>query len=267
MTGETTASWIDTHCHLDDRAFDGIREHVLVDARAAGVRRVINIGYAPERWESTIALADRNPMVSYSLGIHPGHADEFSAMALDRLAELCRTRKPVAIGEIGMDFHWSGPSAAQQETALREQLRLAHAFGLPAVIHQRSAEAETLAVFESEPNLPRLILHSFDGSARYARFAIAVNAMVGVGGLATKQASASLRTLLETVPVDQIVLETDAPYLIPSGARGRANVPANIPVIGRRLCSLWALDEPGFARMTTANAARAFGLDDIGSVT
>jgi TatD DNase family protein len=91
--------------------------------------------------------------------------------------------------------------------------------------------------------------------------------MVGVGGLATKQASASLRTLLETVPVDQIVLETDAPYLIPSGARGRANVPANIPVIGRRLCSLWALDEPGFARMTTANAARAFGLDDIGSVT
>jgi len=263
---ESTASagmaWIDTHCHLDDAAFDGIREQTLAEAAEAGVGRVVNIGYCPERWDSTLALAEANPMVSYALGIHPGHADEFSDNAIDRLAELCRTSRPAAIGEIGMDFYWDGPPAKQQDTALREQLRLAHALGLPAVIHQRSAESEILAIFASEPALPRLILHSFDGTEQYVRFAFAVNAIVGVGGLATKQASASLRTLLETVPVNQIVLETDSPYLIPAGARGRRNVPANVPVIGRRLCGLWGLDESEFARITTRNASHAFGFGE-----
>ncbi|MGI9254964.1 MAG: TatD family hydrolase, partial [Thermomicrobiales bacterium] len=134
---------------------------------------------------------------------------------------------------------------------------------VPDIIHQRAAESEILDVFESEQSLPALVLHSFDGSQRYAQFAISTGAIVGVGGLATKQASASLRTLLEMVPVNQIVLETDSPYLIPTGARGRRNVPANIPVIGRRLCSLWGLDEAEFARITTANARRVFGLDSV----
>jgi TatD DNase family protein len=254
------ARWIDTHCHLDDAAFDGIRDETVADAGSAGVSRIINIGYCPERWKTSLALASAHPAIVYSLGIHPGHADEFSPANFDCLADLCREHRPVAIGEIGMDFYWDGPSAQLQETALREQLRLAHSLGLPAIIHQRAAEAEILAIFESEPNLPQLVLHSFDGSPRYARFAIAVNAMVGVGGLATKQASASLRTLLETVPVNQIVLETDSPYLIPSGARGRRNVPANIPVIGRRLSALWRLDEDAFAEITTANVKRVFAL-------
>ncbi|MFM9106230.1 MAG: TatD family hydrolase [Chloroflexota bacterium] len=259
MTGDASACWIDTHCHLDDDAFDGIRDETLAAAAAAGVRRVVNIGYCEERWDSTLALGAAHRRVSFALGIHPGHAGEFCGPALDRLADLCQAASPCAIGEIGMDFYWNGPPAPQQETALREQLRLARALGLPAVIHQRAAEAEILAVFASEPALPPLILHSFDGSEPYVRFAIAANAMFGVGGLATKQASASLRTLLEMVPVHQILLETDAPYLIPAGARGRRNMPANVPLIGRRMCALWGLDEREFARVTTANARRAFG--------
>ena len=251
--------WIDTHCHLDDPAFDDIRDETLAGARTAGVGHILNIGYRPERWTTTLALAARSPMVSVSLGIHPGHADEFSAESLDELARLVEVEKPVAIGEIGMDFFWDGPSAESQRDALLKQLELAKRAGLPAIIHQRAAESEILQVFAAAPRLPRLVLHSFDGSAAYVDFALSVNAMVGVGGLATKQGSASLRTLLQTIPVNQIVLETDAPYLIPSGARGRKNIPANIPVIGRRLAPLWGLDEESFARITTTNARRTFG--------
>jgi TatD DNase family protein len=265
VSDSVAAAWIDTHCHLDDPAFDDAREHVLEQAADAGVSRVINIGYRPERWTTTLDLARRWPMVSFSLGIHPGHADEFTTASLHALEDLARTVAPVAIGEIGLDQYWDGPPLGLQQDALRHQLRLARELDLPAIIHQRAAEQEILDLFRRESSLPQLVLHSFDGTEAYTRFAIASGAIVGIGGLATKQASASLRTLLETIPVNQIVLETDSPYLIPSGARGRRNVPANVPVIGRRLCGLWGLDEAAFAAVTSANARRIFRLPDAGA--
>ncbi|MGI9252883.1 MAG: TatD family hydrolase, partial [Thermomicrobiales bacterium] len=159
MTSLAGPVWVDTHCHLDDPAFDDSREQLLADAAGAGVERVINVGYRPERWETTLALAASSPMVAYSLGIHPGHADEFSPETCDALSRLCHENHPSAIGEIGMDFYWDGPSAALQQDALRAQLRLARDLGIPAIIHQRAAEAEILAVFESEQTLPALVLH------------------------------------------------------------------------------------------------------------
>jgi len=253
--------YIDTHAHLDDRAFDGTRAELVARAAEAGVRRIVNIGYAPGRWQASIDLAAEFPEIAFTIGVHPGNAAECTDAALERLGDLGRSSGAVGIGEIGLDFHWQdNPPADVQESAFRGQLRLAVALGLPVVIHQRAAEADLLRVLGSEPALPPLVLHSFDGSERYASFARETGAMVGVGGLATKQASASLRTLLETIPVEQILLETDSPYLIPAGARGRANVPANIPVIASRVAHLWGMTAAELAAATTANACRAFGI-------
>ncbi|MCC6312415.1 MAG: TatD family hydrolase [Thermomicrobiales bacterium] len=257
-TSETI--WIDTHAHLDDPVFDADRAATLATARAAGVARFINIGYRPARWATTLALAETAPDVAFALGLHPGHADEWTPALLDDLADLAATRDPVAIGEIGLDFFRDGPPADLQAAALLGQLRLARQIGKPAIIHQRAAEPALIAALESEPELPLLVLHSFDGSARYAAFARERGALVGVGGLATRRASARLREVLATIPPDRIVLETDSPYLIPAGVRGRRNTPAAIPHIANHLAGLWGLTPDELATITTSNACRAFGL-------
>ena len=255
-----TPVWIDTHVHLDDPAFDDDRETVLGDARAAGVAGLVNIGYRPAVWETTLALARRHPCVAFTLGLHPGHADEFSASTLETLARLVEATQPVAIGEIGLDFFRNGPPPALQEDALRQQLRLALACGLPAVIHQRAAEAELLAVLASEPDLPLLVLHSFDGSDRYADFATERGCLVGVGGLATRQRSSDLRRVLSRIDPNRVVLETDAPYLVPAGGRDRRNSPVSVPSIGEAVAPLWSVAPAELAVLTTAAASAAFGL-------
>ena len=254
--------WIDTHVHLDDPAFDADRGTVLAAACAAGVKRMVNVGYRPIAWKTTLALAERHPDIAFTLGLHPGHADEFSAATLDALSGLVESTPVVAIGEIGLDFSRGGPPRALQEDAVRQQLRLALAAGLPAVIHQRQAEVEILTVFASEPALPPLILHSFDGSVRYADFAIEHGCLVGVGGLATRRGSSALREVLARIPAGQVVLETDAPFLVPAGVRGRRNTPASVALIGQRMANLWTVDVPEFSAMTTKTAADAFGLVD-----
>ncbi|HYO29456.1 MAG TPA: TatD family hydrolase [Thermomicrobiales bacterium] len=258
-------AWIDSHVHLDDVVFDGDRERVLDDARREGVFGFVNIGYRPAVWDTTLDLAQRHQDVRFTLGVHPSHADGFTPRVLDRLTELVESSRPVAIGEIGLDFFRGGPPRGVQEEALRQQLRLALAAGLPAVIHQRAAEAELLSLLSSEPELPRLVLHSFDGSDRYADFASERGDVVGVGGLATRQGAAELRHILSRIDPNHVVLETDSPYLVPRGVRERRNSPASIPSIGRLVSSIWSIDVSDLARMTTATASLVFGLVAIQS--
>lgn len=264
MTTQPNATWIDTHAHLDDEAFAPDLPDVMDRASGAAVAAVVNIGYRPKRWTTTLALAARFPAIRYALGIHPGHADEFDRTTLAALENLIERTTPRAIGEIGLDYlHARNPPADIQRTALREQLGLARVAGLPVVIHQRAAESELLDLMEAEPALPTLVLHSFDGGPRYAAFARDAGCFVGVGGLATRSSSASLRAVLATIPPDRILLETDSPYLVPAGTRGRRNEPANVPVIGGRLSGIWDMERDAFAALTTANAVRAFGLEAV----
>ena len=253
-----TPVWIDSHVHLDDPVFDVDRDHVLDRARLAGVVGFVNIGYRPAVWDTTIALARRHHDVQFALGLHPGHANEFTPQVLEKLTRLVESARPVAIGEIGLDFSRAGASQAVQEEALRQQLRLALAADLPAVIHQRAAEAQLLSLLTSEPEVPRLVLHSFDGTDRYADFAIERGDMVGVGGLATRHGAAELRRVLSRIDPDQVVLETDSPYLVPRGVRERRNSPSSIPMIGQLVGSIWTMQIADLARRTTAAASVTF---------
>jgi TatD DNase family protein len=254
---------VDTHTHLDDTAFSSDLSEVLKASRGVGVRRFINIGCSPDGWEASRALKDEFADIDIALGIHPQHAGLFGpelALSLRRaIAEL----GPVAIGETGFDFARSGPTFGDQERAFRAQLEIASMASLPAIIHQRKASDELIAELDRWPSLASIVLHSFDGTHRLADWATERRCFIGIGGLATRSSSSVLRGLLARMPVDRLLLETDAPYLAPPGSAGRRNSPANLRVIADILAPLWSLSGEGLCRATSANAVSVFGLPEV----
>jgi TatD DNase family protein len=254
-------SFVDTHAHLDEPAFDRDRGAVIAAARAAGVVRIVNIGYRPARWLTSAALAREEPAVAVALGLHPHHADEFDADTIDRLTDAVTEAAAVAIGETGLDYFRNRTDATTQRRAFLAQIELGQRLGLPIVIHQRAAEADLIEVLDHVGSLPPVVLHSFEGSRRLADLAIAREFFVGVGGLATRPSATALRKVLAGIPIRQVLLETDAPYLAPAGVKDRRNEPANIPAIARALAPLWGISAPELATQTTRTATDLFRLD------
>jgi TatD DNase family protein len=252
-----TMRFIDTHAHLDDPQFPDLAE-VLAQTASAGIERVINIGYGPDRWQTTLDLANTYPIVAPVLGIHPLDSDQYSPGRFDELSTLIRSGLAIGIGEAGIDLFRDGPEIAVQRLAFDAQIELATETGLPLVIHQRAAEHEVYErLSQANPNL-RVVLHSFDGTQKMIDLALDRGWYIGVGGLMTKQTSQALRELLKSVPLSQIVLETDSPYLVPAGVKSRRNTPANIPAIATHLASLTGRSITEISEVTTANAFAAF---------
>lgn len=244
----------DTHAHLDDAAFDADRHEVLARARAAGVQGFLNIAYRPNIWEQSVALRDAYPEVELAAGLHPQDADEFNAAQADALARQLLALRPVAIGEAGFDFARPGPTFEQQQHAFRWQIEIAIAANLPLVIHQRDAIELLTRELDRWPQLQTVILHSFDGDERLAQWALERGCFVGIGGLACRKSSRTLRSALQIIPVERLLLETDSPYLAPPGAVSRRNEPANLPLVAAILAPLWDLTQDQLCRRTTANA-------------
>lgn len=248
--------FIDTHCHLDDDAFREDRQAVIAEAEAVGVRHFIDIGFEPSRWSRAIQLAEHFPQISFTLGLHPNSANVWSIDVADQLAELVGLRRPVAIGEIGLDLYRDRSAIEQQRPAFRDQLELARQFSLPVVIHMRGdVEAEVMDTLRTFPDVPA-VFHSFDGSPRLRDFAIDRGDLIGVGGLMTKQHASALRETLRSVPIEMFLLETDAPYLAPRGWKNRRNTPSAIPRIAQELSVLLQVSLETVASVTTANAKR-----------
>lgn len=258
--GKSDTVIFDTHVHLDDEAFDQDRERVIEAAHAAGIQAFLNIGYSPERWESSAELRARHPEVAISLGLHPHLAEHFDETLAGRLEYAIGRLEPAALGEMGLDFAPGNPDPDIQKHAFTAQLELAEAAGLPVVIHQRAAADELTTVIDRSGLTTPIVLHSFDGTPRLTEWAIERGAFVGIGGLATRRSSEELRRLLATVPTDRLLLETDAPYLVPAGIKDRRNVPANLPLVASQLAPLWDVGPEELCRTTTANATALFGM-------
>ena len=259
--------YVDTHAHLDDPAFDEDRDEVIAAANAAGVSTIVNVGYCPARWRTTTALADRHRSIAPALGVHPYHADEFTPRVCKELANAISNVRAVAVGEIGLDYFRNGPDEAIQRRAFEAQLDLARTLDRPIIVHQRAAEDDLMQILTRFDPLPPLVLHSFEGTQRLAALANDRRFFVGVGGLATRPSSEALRRILATVPSDTVVLETDSPYLTPTGIPGRRNDPRSLPTIAETLGPLWGLSTHEFAMRTTRTAARLFGVGGAETVT
>lgn len=250
---------IDTHCHLNDAEAFPDPAAELEAAAAESVEQVIVVGVNPEDWERAIVLAERFDAVHAIVGWHPNYTATYDASSLSELRARLAHPKVRALGEIGLDYHWDYAPHAIQHRALRDQLALARDTSKPVVFHAREAYKDLLDVLESEPPHPYLF-HCFAGTAEDAGRAMALDAMFGVDGPISYKSAHGLRDVIRQIPLDRLVVETDAPYMTPVPLRGKPNRPAYVRWVNAALAAALGISEEACAAATTANARRFFGL-------
>ena len=250
---------IDTHCHLCDKRFDKDREPAIQRMVEAGVSHVVEIAYAPEIVPRAHALAALHPILFLCVGVHPSESGRVADDWLPALRDHARHARVVAIGETGLDFYRDYAPRADQERWFRAQLALADETGLPVVIHQRSAFAETMAILEETRPAAGGVLHCFDDGPEAVARARAIGFKLGLGGVLTYGHEA-LDRAIAAAPWDMLVLETDAPYLEPEPRSLKRNEPALLPRVLRRLCELKGCDPAEAERRTNANAIDLYRL-------
>ena len=253
--------FIDTHTHLADEAFAGEEDAAVERAVAAGVVQMIQADTCRAEREASYALCARHPGVVYPmLGLYPGHVDEHWRDEIDAMLPY-KERGPVAIGEIGLDYHYSADTADLQKEALKLQLELARDWDLPDNIHLRDATEDFFAVMEECRGMRlRGNLHAFSASAEvFERMQRYGEWYVGIGGVLTFKKAHIANDILR-IPLDRILLETDAPYLAPTPLRGTRNESANVPLIAARLAEIKGLTIEAVAEATTRNARKLFAI-------
>jgi TatD DNase family protein len=258
---------IDTHCHLNFDSYDTDRDQVIARADAVGVRRIINPGVDEASSLEALELAAQHEGVYAAVGIHPNDTANLGDADLGWIEALARQPKVVAIGEIGLDYHWNESPKAMQFRAFEAQLALAARLELPVIIHNREAGEDVIAILETwardlPPTLRERpgVLHSFSAPRSIAERALAAGFFLGFTGPITFKNADELRRVAASAPLDRIVVETDGPFLTPMPHRGRRNEPAYIPLIVERIAALKTLSKDEMAAATTANAERLFRL-------
>lgn len=252
---------VDTHAHIASEPFKDDLDAVLGRAVEAGVGAVVCVGDTLDSSRDAIALAAREPAVWATAGIHPHHAHEAPAGWESRLRELLAQPRVVAVGEVGLDFHYDFAPRDVQEEVFRRQIRIAVELGLPLVIHSREAGEEVLRILrEEQGHRAGGVLHCFWGDRRTAMEALELGFYLGVGGPVTFKSSQELRDVLAGLPLDRLVVETDSPYLAPVPHRGKRNEPAFVVESARALAQLKGVSLEELADVTTENARRLFRL-------
>lgn len=247
--------FIDTHCHLDDPSLRDRLGNVLATATAAGVERFVVPGVAPEGWDDIMALAAGDSRILAAPGVHPLWADRCSDKALRRLTELCG--KAVAIGEIGLDYAGDDVSREVQQQAFRDQLRLAIRHGLPVLIHCRRAFQDLLRILREE-GAERVggVMHAFSGSPEIAAECIGLGFLISIAGTVTYGNAVRPIEVVRRIPLDHLVLETDAPDMTPEPYRGRPNEPAFLVETARKVAEIKGVPLGEVAAVTTTNVQR-----------
>ncbi len=266
----TVPTLVDSHCHLDMEQFDADRAAVLARAQARGVKMIVNPGVDLAHCRQAIALADQHDQVYAAVGIHPNSSADFSEQTLTQLRGLVDHPKVVAIGEIGLDYHWDTVSREKQTQAFRAQLDLAAELGLPVIIHNREASTDVARILHEWASSARTrisplaqrpfwgVLHAFSGDAALAQAARDWNFAIGLGGPITFKNAHTLRNLAPRLSLDRLMLETDAPWLTPHPLRGKRNEPAHVALVAERLAELLSLPVEEIAARTTAVAHSFF---------
>ncbi|GAB4332837.1 MAG: hypothetical protein Kow0089_01020 [Desulfobulbaceae bacterium] len=261
---EITDSYlVDTHCHLDMDAYAGDLDGVVAEASSHGVRRIITVGIDEKSSSRAVSLARRFREVWATVGIHPhnsGELDETSLAVLKELA-LDPTGKVVGYGEIGLDYAKKYAPPDLQRDCFSRQLSLAGELGLPVIIHDRDAHADTLAILrEHAPFTTGGVMHCFSGDPGLAWQVIELGLHISIPGIVTFRNSATLQEVAREIPLDRMLLETDGPFLSPEPKRGRVNRPAYLVYTAKKIAELRGIELGELARRTSANAAGLFRL-------
>lgn len=251
----------DSHAHLDFSDFDGDREKVLERATQAGLKLIINVGFDLETSQKSIALAEKYPFVYAAAGIHPHDAAKAPEDFLQRIEEMASHPKVVALGEMGLDFYRDCSPRPVQKDVFRGQLRLARKLNLPVIIHDRDAHEEVMQILEEE-GLPAKggVMHCFSGNLELARKAVAKGLYISFAGPVTYAKNSTLCQVAVELPLERILLETDAPFLTPVPLRGRRNEPAYVSFVAEKVASLRGATGEKIGRATLENALRLFSI-------
>jgi TatD DNase family protein len=250
----------DSHCHLDFPDFDGDLPAILDRARAAGVHRMVTICTRLAHEPRVRAMAEAEPKLFYSFGVHPMSAAEHPPVTADDLIALARHPKLVGIGETGLDYHYTADTAALQQASLRIHIAAARETRLPLIIHARAADADIARILTEEyrNGAYSCVMHCFSSGADLAKTALDLGFYLSMSGIAAFPKSDALRAIFKAAPLDRILVETDAPYLAPPPHRGRRNEPAYTAHTARVGADLFGLAYPDFAAATEANFERLF---------
>jgi len=254
---------VDTHCHLADLKFRDDVEAVIARATDAGVVQMISVGAigAIENDRLTVEIAERHQNVFAAVGVHPHDAKDCTPDRIEQLRDLAASKKVVAIGESGLDFHYMHSPPAAQEASLRAHLALAAELDLPIVIHCRDAEHRMVEILRETGISPRGgVIHCFTGDSNAAREFLALGFCISFSGIITFKNSAPIREAATIIPDDRVMVETDAPYLAPEPYRGKRNEPAYVTRTLKMLANLRRIDATALGAQVIANASRVFKL-------
>ena len=261
--------WFDSHCHVTADRFDEDRSEVIERAKAANVDTmvVIGSGYGVSGNAAAVELASRHPNIHAAVGVHPHEAEELNNENRGAIRAWLSHPNVVALGECGLDYHYMRSNREVQKDVFGEQLRLARELDLPVVIHVRGDEPnayeELLEIWigEGGGELDG-VLHCYTGTLDFATEALKHRFRVSFSGIVTFKRSDDLREVAAGLPLEKLMIETDAPFLAPEGHRGRRNEPAWVPLVGETLAGLHSTSVEEIARVTSENAREFFRLDD-----
>lgn len=251
--------YFDTHAHYDSGAFNADREEILAALPEAGVALVVNPGCEVRSSETAIALAERFPHVWAAVGIHPEDMADMSDGDLDKIEQLSKHPRCVAVGEIGLDYYWDASRKEEQKALFIEQLRLALRRDLPVIVHDREAHGDCLDIVRQFPGL-RGVFHCYSGSVEMAQELLKRGWYLGFDGPITYKNARKALEVLEICPLDRILIETDSPYLSPVPMRGKRNDSRNLVYVTEKIAEIKGITPEEAAAITMENGKKLFNI-------
>ncbi len=251
----------ESHAHYDDEAFDEDRDTLLSSMRDNGIEYIVNVGASLQSTRTTVELTRQYPFIYGAAGVHPSETAELNEDNFKWLAEQCKDPKVVAVGEIGLDYYWEEPDHDIQKMWFIRQLELAGNSKKPVIIHSREAAKDTYDIMTAQ-HAEEIggVIHCYSYSAEMALDYIKMGFYIGIGGVVTFKNGKKMKEVVQAIPIERILLETDSPYLAPEPNRGKRNSSLNIPYIAQEIAQLKGLKPEEVEQITNQNAKQLFGI-------
>lgn len=253
---------IDTHVHLNDEQYEQDIDQVIQRALDAGVERMVVVGFDRPTINRAMELTEQHNFIYAVIGWHPVDAIDCTEEDLNWIEELAAHPKVVGIGETGLDYHWDKSPKEVQQELFRKQIRLAQKVQLPIIIHNRDATADVVRILqEEEAEITGGIMHCFSGSVETAKQCMEMNFMISLGGPVTFKNAKMPKQVATEIPLEYLLVETDAPYLAPHPHRGKRNEPAFVALVAEQIAELKGISLEEVEKITTQNAMKLFSID------
>ncbi len=255
--------YFDTHAHYDADAFDVDRRKILENLPSEGISLVLNPGCDLESSRTAVAFAEEFSHVFAAVGVHPSDCEHYTDEVEAEFVQLAQRKKVVAIGEIGLDYYWEDNAPRDvQKDVFRRQLILAEKLNLPVIVHDREAHQDCLELVKEFPDV-RGVYHCYSGGVEDAKTLVNMGWMLSFTGVITYKNARKSLEVIEIVPMEHIMIETDAPYLSPVPHRGKRNSSAFVPLVAEKIAEVKGLTQQEVAKITTENGVRFFGLEGL----